>query len=93
MNLRRKELKERLAKNLHKIKKRFQMLSTSTRAGRGHHSVGEVGRERALKHQGIRVSLRNLRTNERRVEPTSPKMSLEILKMGCRCMDKEELVL
>ena len=82
MNLRRKELKERLAKNLHKIKKRFQMLFTSTRAGTGHHSVGEVGRERALKHQGIRVSLRNLRTNERRVEPTSPELSLEILKMG-----------
>ena len=55
--------------------------------------MGEVGRERAPKHQGICVSLRNLRTNERRVEPTSPKMSLEILKMGCRCMDKEDLVL
>ncbi|MXQ92815.1 hypothetical protein E5288_WYG002881 [Bos mutus] len=36
---------------------------------------------------------KNLRTNERRVEPTPPEMSLEILKMGCRCMDKEELVL
>lgn len=89
MNLRRKELKERLRKKLHKIKKKSQLLSTSTRARRRHHSVGEG----ALRHQGIGVALRNLRTTERRVEPTSPEMSLVILKMGCQCMNKEELVL
>ena len=69
------------------------MLSTSTGARGGHHPVEDVGMERALRHQGIGVSLRNLRTNERRAEPTSLEMSLETLKMGCQCMDNEELVL
>ena len=87
--MRRKELKERIRKNLHKIKKKAQRLSTwlstFTGAGRGCRSdlswAEERRRGRAFRHQGICAVIRNLRTNERRVEPTSPEISLDVIKM------------